>query len=126
MGNDFFNVAVADGESSAATPGSASSPETSGKSLGFAGENIDYRAHYLSAASQFFRPELVNRLDQLVAYHPLSREDVTRIARRVLDAALAREGLSRRGVKVRYGDDVVARLGELGFDVRYGARSNST
>jgi ATP-dependent Clp protease ATP-binding subunit ClpC len=40
----------------------------------------------------------------------------------VLDGALAREGLLRRGLEVTYAPEVVDRLVELGFDVRYGAR----
>ena len=96
--------------------------ESSGRSLGFGDASLEYRAHYLAAATQFFRPELVNRLDQIVAYQPLSRDDIRQIAARVLDAAFAREGLMRRAVKVKYGPQVVDRLAELGFDARYGAR----
>jgi ATP-dependent Clp protease ATP-binding subunit ClpC len=96
--------------------------ESSGRSLGFGDASLEYRAHYLAAASQFFRPELVNRLDQVVAYHPLSREHIRQIASRVLDQALAREGLLRRSVKMKYGPAVIDRLAELGFDARYGAR----
>jgi ATP-dependent Clp protease ATP-binding subunit ClpC len=96
--------------------------ESSGRSLGFGDAAVGARAHYLAAASQFFRPELVNRLDHVVAYHPLSRAHIRQIAGRVLDAALGREGLVQRGVKVTYGDEVVDRLAEVGFDERYGAR----
>jgi ATP-dependent Clp protease ATP-binding subunit ClpC len=96
--------------------------ETSGKSLGFTDARTDYRAHYLAAASQFFRPELVNRLDQIVAYHPLSEANIRQIATRVLDQALSREGLARRAVKVTYAPEVIDRLAVLGFDPRYGAR----
>ena len=96
--------------------------ETSGRSLGFGDARTDYRAHYLAAASQFFRPELVNRLDQIVAYHPLTEANISQIATRVLEQALAREGLARRGVKVKYGPEVIERLAALGFDPRYGAR----
>ncbi len=96
--------------------------DTAGRSLGFAGANTDYAAHYVAAATQFFRPELVNRLDQIVAYRPLSKAAIRQIAARVLEAALAREGLSRRGVRVTYEDAVIDRLAELGFDARYGAR----
>jgi ATP-dependent Clp protease ATP-binding subunit ClpC len=96
--------------------------DTAGHSLGFSGEHRGYGAHYVAAATQFFRPELVNRLDQIVAYHPLSREHIRQIAVRVLDEALKREGLFRRGVTVSYEPAVVDRLAELGFDERYGAR----
>ena len=96
--------------------------EASGHSLGFGDAAEDGRARLLAAATQFFRPELVNRLDQIVVYRPLSRDDIRRIASRVLEQALGREGIVRRGAKVRYGPDVVERVAALGFDPRYGAR----
>ena len=64
----------------------------------------------------------MNRLDQIVAYHPLSSENIRQIPVRVLDQALAREGLFRHGVSVTCPPPVVDRLAELGFDARYGAR----
>jgi ATP-dependent Clp protease ATP-binding subunit ClpC len=96
--------------------------ESSGRTFGFGGASADARGHYLAAATQFFRPELVNRLDQIVAYHPLTPAEVKAIAVRVLERAVRREGLARRGVSVRWSPEVVDRLAELGFDPRYGAR----
>ncbi len=96
--------------------------ESSGKSFGFGDATRDLRTHYLAAASQFFRPELINRLDQLVAYHPLTPKEIALIASRVVERALGREGLARRGVKVTWSDAVVERVAQLGFDPRYGAR----
>lgn len=58
----------------------------------------------------------------VVRHQPLAPATVAAIARRALVAALAREGLTRRGVQVDYSDDVVARLAALGFGPRYGAR----
>ena len=98
------------------------SKESSGRSFGFGNAGGDLKGHYLSAATQFFRPELVNRLDQIVAYHPLTPEQIRLIASRVLERAVGREGLSRRGVTVRWDDAVVDRLAVLGLDARYGAR----
>ncbi len=96
--------------------------DSSGTFLGFGDGQRDARAHYLGAATQFFRPELINRLDQIVAYHPLTPAQVRVIAGRVLERAVAREGLARRGVTVTWSDAVVDRLAQLGFDPRYGAR----
>ncbi len=97
--------------------------DTLGRTLGFArGGAADVQAHYVGAASAFFRPELINRLDQIVPYRALSEEHLRAIATRALSAALEREGLTRRGVKVRFTPEVVERLAVLGFDVRYGAR----
>jgi ATP-dependent Clp protease ATP-binding subunit ClpC len=97
--------------------------DSAGRSLGFGGGGVrEMEAHYLGAATAFFRPELLNRLDQVVPYRPLTRDVILTLARRTLEAALAREGLSRRGVKVAFGEDVVEFLARTGFDARYGAR----
>jgi ATP-dependent Clp protease ATP-binding subunit ClpC len=97
--------------------------DTAARSLGFsAGSRVDLSAHYVSAAAQFFRPELLNRIDHVVPFAALSDETVLAITRRALDSALSREGLHRRRVKVRYDDTVVSALARLGFDPRYGAR----
>jgi ATP-dependent Clp protease ATP-binding subunit ClpC len=97
--------------------------DTASRSLGFsAGARADLSAHYVSAAAQFFRPELLNRIDHVVPFAALSDETVLTITRRTLEAALSREGLHRRRVKVRYDDAVVSTLARLGFDPRYGAR----
>jgi ATP-dependent Clp protease ATP-binding subunit ClpC len=94
-----------------------------GRSIGFGGGSAAaHDAHYRAAAARFFRPELLNRFDQIVPYRPLGPEVVARLARRALDEALGREGLLMRNVRVTYDDAVVARLAELGFDARLGAR----
>jgi ATP-dependent Clp protease ATP-binding subunit ClpC len=97
--------------------------DTAGRAIGFGdGGAAGDEAHYRAAAAAFFRPELLNRFDQIVPYRPLGRDVIASLARRLLDAALAREGLGRRGVQVNYDDEVVERLAALGFDARLGAR----
>jgi ATP-dependent Clp protease ATP-binding subunit ClpC len=94
-----------------------------GRSLGFGAGGVEaHDAHYRAAATAFFRPELLNRFDQIVPYRPLGAGVIAQLARRALTAALAREGLVRRGVTVEWDEAVVARLAELGFDPRLGAR----
>jgi ATP-dependent Clp protease ATP-binding subunit ClpC len=97
--------------------------DSAGRSLGFGGGSVrDMEQHYLGAATAFFRPELLNRLDQVVPYRSLTPEVIHALVRRTLEAALTREGLTRRGVKVSFGEDVVEYLARTGFDARYGAR----
>jgi|LNFM01.1.fsa_nt_gb ATP-dependent Clp protease ATP-binding subunit ClpC len=102
--------------------------DTVNRSMGFAAAGPkDMAGHYVSAAAQFFRPELLNRVDHIVAFSPLSEETVLTITRRAVESALAREGLFRRGVKVRYDSNdgssaVLTTLVKLGYDPRYGAR----
>ncbi len=98
--------------------------DTASRSMGFGGPSgaRDVDTHYLSAAAAFFRPELLNRFDHVVPYHPLAPATVATIARRAIARALEREGIARRQIPVRYSDDVVERVASLGFEPRYGAR----
>jgi len=97
--------------------------DTVARRLGFSsGSPRDLAQHCRAAASAYFRPELLNRFDHVVPYLALSPDVVQAIARKLVQSALEREGLSRRGVTVRCSDDVVTRVAELGFDARYGAR----
>lgn len=89
--------------------------------VGFAGD-ADPGARYREAVERFFRPELLNRIDHVVPFSDLGRDSLVRIARRLVDRALEREGLTRYGANATYTDAVIERLTEEGFDPRYGAR----
>ncbi len=90
--------------------------------IGFGEAKRVFSGHYIEAAERFFRPEFVNRIDHVVPFSSLSRENVARIARRLLDAAIGREGLERRGLRARYDQSVVDEVLRVGYDARYGAR----
>jgi ATP-dependent Clp protease ATP-binding subunit ClpC len=70
----------------------------------------------------YFRPEFVNRLDQIVVFNPLSPETMRQIARRELGEVLLRQGLVRRNLLVEMDEQVLDLLMEQGFDSTYGAR----
>ena len=67
-----------------------------------------------------FRPEFVNRIDEVIVFHPLAREQIRAIARIQVDAL--RERLSAQDVALEVSDAALDRLGEAGFDPVYGAR----
>ena len=92
------------------------------KPVGIRGAGRASGPDYDGAAKRFFRPELLNRLDHVVAFDPLSRETLRSIARRLLTQALERDGLSRRGVEVRYDEALLDHLADVGFDPALGAR----
>ncbi|MEQ1566812.1 MAG: AAA family ATPase [Myxococcota bacterium] len=77
---------------------------------------------YRRAAEAFFRPEFVNRLDLILPYQPLSEAAVREIGRGLLTTAVAREGVARRGVEVRWGDDVLEHVVRVGYQPQWGAR----
>jgi len=69
---------------------------------------------------QHFKPEFINRLDDIVRFHSLTREQISEI----VDLQVARviERVSERGVKVTLSDDARELLGNMGYDPTYGAR----
>ncbi len=67
-----------------------------------------------------FKPEFVNRLDEIVEFHQLSREEIGQIVE--LQVAKLIERVAERGVEVELDDDARTLLGNLGYDPTYGAR----
>ncbi len=81
-----------------------------------------YQNAVTDAARKALPPELFNRLDEVLAFAPLSREDVAEVARRILKG-LAVELERARGVKLDASDTAVeALLDAGGFDPELGAR----
>ena len=74
----------------------------------------------LDAVGAHFRPEFVNRIDELVVFHPLDRKQLTQIAKIQLDYLRAR--LAQRDITLQVSDDALAKLAEIGFDPVFGAR----
>jgi ATP-dependent Clp protease ATP-binding subunit ClpC len=67
-----------------------------------------------------FRPEFLNRIDDIIVFHRLTQGDITEIARRMLDATSKR--MKAMGVTLEADKDAVAELAKEGFDPKYGAR----
>ena len=74
----------------------------------------------LDVLSHSFRPEFLNRIDETVVFHPLSREHIESIARIQLDGLLKR--LEGMGYKVELRDALLSHLAAVGFDPVFGAR----
>ena len=67
-----------------------------------------------------FRPEFVNRIDEIVVFEPLSREQLTEIVE--LQLGRLRERLAERGIELELTDAAKEALSEAGWDPAYGAR----
>ena len=67
-----------------------------------------------------FKPEFVNRLDEIVEFHQLSREEIGQIVELQVEKLIAR--VRERGVEVELTEDARELLGNLGYDPTYGAR----
>jgi ATP-dependent Clp protease ATP-binding subunit ClpB len=67
-----------------------------------------------------FKPEFINRLDDIVRFHALTREQISEIVD--LQVSHVIERVAERGVEVTLTDDARALIGNLGYDPAYGAR----
>ena len=78
------------------------------------------REAVMQVVSQHFRPEFINRVDEIVVFHSLGREQI----RAIVDIQLGRlrQRLAERDITLRLEDDARDKIGEAGFDTVYGAR----
>nr|WP_207168670.1 ATP-dependent chaperone ClpB [Thiocystis violacea] len=67
-----------------------------------------------------FRPEFINRLDEIVVFHPLQRAQIRAIAR--IQITYLQKRLADRDMRLEVSDAALDHLGEAGFDPVYGAR----
>jgi ATP-dependent Clp protease ATP-binding subunit ClpB len=67
-----------------------------------------------------FKPEFLNRIDDTVIFHRLSKADIGRIVELQVDQLVGR--VAERGIEIELTDDARALLGNLGYDPTYGAR----
>ncbi len=87
---------------------------------GYAGAHETMRERVLDALREHFRPEFLNRIDDIVVFHALSRAEV----RKIVDLQLARLGsrLADRRLTLEFTDRAKDYLAERGYDPVYGAR----
>jgi ATP-dependent Clp protease ATP-binding subunit ClpB len=78
------------------------------------------KAAVMQVVAQHFRPEFINRVDEIVVFHSLGREQI----RSIVDIQLGRLRLrlAERDITLRLDDDARDKIGEAGFDTVYGAR----
>ncbi|MCF1183006.1 ATP-dependent chaperone ClpB [Marichromatium gracile] len=80
----------------------------------------EMKAAVMAVVRQAFRPEFINRLDEIVVFHPLQQAQIRAIARIQLDYLQRR--LADREMRLEISDAALDLLGEAGFDPVYGAR----
>ena len=100
-----------------------------GGKLGFDAENGEpdeeqqfqqAREAVLGELRQTFRPEFLNRIDDIIVFHALTQENICEVARRMLHTVSAR--MKAMGIQLEASEEAVAELAKEGFDPKYGAR----
>ena len=93
--------------------------------LGFDGngetkKDVDVRELVLGELKQVFRPEFLNRVDDIIVFNKLTKPEIEQIARLMLNTLTKR--LESLGVKITFTDKAVEKIADEGFDDTYGAR----
>ncbi len=83
----------------------------------------DEGAVYRKAVEQTFRPELVNRIEQIVVFNPLDFKEIQKIAQLQIRELLQRDGFVRRTTIVNVSEAALDWVARRGFDIRMGGRA---
>ena len=97
------------------------------KRLGFTGHE-DAKADYnkmkegvMDEVKRLFKPEFLNRIDEMIVFHALSREDICEIVKIML-ATIEKRCMAQMDLRLKVEDALLEHLAEKGFDEKYGAR----
>jgi len=85
-----------------------------------AGADWEIEAHVKEALKQYFRPEFLNRIDETIVFHMLTREDLAKIVD--IQLGYLKERLRQRRIELELTDAARKQLMEEGYDLAYGAR----
>ncbi len=81
---------------------------------------LQLKAAVMAAVQGHFRPEFINRLDEIVVFHALAKAQIREIAR--IQTAYLQKRLAERQIRLEIEDSALTLLGNIGFDPVYGAR----
>ena len=97
------------------------------RSLGFSekanSENADFektKELVMAELKNLFKPEFLNRVDDIIVFHKLTKEDTSQIAGKMLDTL--RKKLCDMEIGMEFTPEAVAAVAEQGYDPLYGAR----
>ena len=92
--------------------------------LGFGGddknENESIEKLVMADLKATFKPEFLNRVDEIIVFKQLEKEDIEEIARRMLSSL--KKQVEQLGTEVVFTDEAISAIADAGFDKVYGAR----
>jgi ATP-dependent Clp protease ATP-binding subunit ClpC len=93
--------------------------------VGFEGDRAGAsdEAYYTKEVDKTFRPEMVNRIDRVVAFRHLTRDEIRSVTRLAVERVKTRRGLSHATIELAVSDAALDLLAENGFSDAYGARA---
>ena len=99
------------------------------KTLGFGTPNKDkkerdeydkMKENIMSELKKQFRPEFLNRIDDIIVFHSLNKEDISQIVKLMCKTLVKR--LDEMTIKLEMDEDAIDLIAKSGFDLEYGAR----
>lgn len=97
------------------------------KALGFASDenekeqdSKDIRELVMGELRNVFRPEFLNRVDDIIVFNKLTQDEIKQIAIKMLDTLAKR--LEKLDIRITFTDEAVTAIADKGFDENYGAR----
>jgi len=81
---------------------------------------VEMKAAVMAVVSQHFRPEFINRIDEVVVFHPLASKQIAAIAK--LQLGLLQQRLQAKDLTLKVAPEALSKLAEAGYDPVYGAR----
>ena len=88
-------------------------------SIGFGGQTIN-KSKIIDSLKEVFRPEFLNRVDEIVSFDPLTKEQLLEIVDLMLKDTI--KALSDKDIKINVSDNAKNFLLEKGTDIKFGAR----
>ena len=100
--------------------------QSGAKTLGFSADSSEtasdkkIREAVMGELKNVFRPEFLNRVDDIIVFRQLTKENIDEIAKRMLNSLSKR--VRELDFEIEFSDEAVAEIGKAGFDPVYGAR----
>ena len=109
------------------TSNAGASLKGSGRAMGFGSSGRDEARDYesmkdsvMKEVKELFRPEFINRVDELIVFHALTEEEIRRITDMMLKQVASR--LEEQEIRLQWDGEVTKKLAEDGYDPKFGAR----
>ena len=94
-----------------------------GSQIGYSHGEPDDEGVYRKAIENFFRPEMVNRIERITVFNPLNFSEIQKIAQLQIRELLQRDGFVRRTTIVNVSQEALDWVARRGFDARMGGRA---
>jgi ATP-dependent Clp protease ATP-binding subunit ClpC len=84
------------------------------------GEWDNVKSELVDDLKKTFRPEFINRLDDIIVFHALSKKQLIQISKLLLDRV--KQLVNAQDMQIEFGEDVIKKIADIGYEPEFGAR----